>query len=43
VVGKAISAVQSQVNISGAGLYLRVLIFGLMIAQIGGYTPFKLF
>ena len=39
--GKAVSAVQAKVNGSGAGFYLRVISYCLMLGQLAGYKPFS--
>jgi hypothetical protein len=42
VLGRVGSSLQKTVNLGSAGLYLKIVGVGLMLAQIGGYKPFAL-
>jgi len=44
VFGKAVSsAIPIKIDCSSPALYLKAATFGIMVAQILGYTPFKHF
>jgi hypothetical protein len=42
VFGKVTSSFQKTVNLGSAGIYLKVVGLGLMLAQIAGYRPFAI-